>query len=100
MRQKLSTGHYGPAPTVNVIPELNGNRVKIIFFLVKDLLKKTIKSLNIICEEGQLKPYEREVNISNNDVFHRLCNSDEKPLGILHKLSHPNSSNFDPSYRQ
>ena len=28
MRQKLNTGHYGPAPTVNVIPELDGNRVK------------------------------------------------------------------------
>ena len=29
LRQKLNTGHYGPAPTVNVIPELDGNRVKI-----------------------------------------------------------------------
>ena len=28
MRQKLNTGHYGPAPTVNIIPELAGNRVK------------------------------------------------------------------------
>ena len=28
LRQKLNTGHYGPAPTVNVIPELDGNRVK------------------------------------------------------------------------
>ena len=27
LRQKLNTGHYGPAPTVNVIPELDGNRV-------------------------------------------------------------------------
>ena len=27
MRQKLKTGHYGPTPTVNVIPEHDGNRV-------------------------------------------------------------------------
>ena len=41
MRQKLNTGHYGPAPTVNVIPELDGNRVKLMCHLQKQ--KKIIK---------------------------------------------------------
>ena len=56
---------------------------------MRDLLKKAEKTFNIICEEGHLKLYEREVNISHNDVFHRLCKFDEKPLGIIHKSRHP-----------
>ena len=28
MGQKLDAGHYGPALTVNVIPQLDGNKVK------------------------------------------------------------------------
>ena len=42
-RQKLNTGHYGPAPTANVIPELDGNRVNThlssisVKFIVKGL---------------------------------------------------------------
>ena len=33
--------------------------------------------------------YEREVNLSHNDVFHRLCELDEKPLEMcfLWKIS-------------
>ena len=36
----------------------------------------------MLCEnEAVLQLYEREVSIEHNDVFHRLCQLDEKPLG-------------------
>ena len=38
MRQKVNTGHYGPAPTVNVIQELDGNRVKLNYFFLYPIL--------------------------------------------------------------
>ena len=55
---------------------------KFLIFLVKDLMKIVIKTFNLLCEdEGVLQLYEREVSIEHNDVFHRLCQLDEKPLG-------------------
>ena len=45
-------------------------------------MKTVIKTFNLLCEnEAVLQLYEREVSIEHNDVFHRLCQLDEKPLG-------------------
>ena len=60
---------------------------KFLIFLVKDLMKIVIKTFNLLCEdEGVLQLYEREVSIEHNDVFHRLCQLDEKPLGFWRLL--------------
>ena len=64
----------------NDIPMISKN--KFLIFLVQDLMKIVIKTFNLLCEdEGVLQLYEREVSIEHNDVFHRLCQLDEKPLG-------------------
>ena len=45
-------------------------------------MKTVIKTFNLLCEdEAVLQLYGREVSIEHNDVFHRLCQLDEKPLG-------------------
>ena len=50
-------------------------------------MKTVITTFNLLCEdEAVLQLYEREVSIEHNDVFHRLCQLDEKPLGFWRLL--------------